>query len=237
MLLPETGFASWWVSDQKKQPSQRIGKGRVLLTISKAEGWDYFPKQCFLEQWNWGDFKLRVHAYSWRGLHNEELRMELGQKSSYRARVQAIVDGSQEDQQRSVSLILWLQLVWCLCAPRGLNPAKKTQEWSVCQVNLCFWNSSEVFLKNYFIYLFMRDTEGEAETQAEGEADRVWCGTRSQNPRIMTWAKVRCSITEPPRLPREWFIYFVLLLGCWQAEARIKVAQSYLGYIFQRFYT
>ena len=26
------------------------------------------------------------------------------------------------------------------------------------------------FLKKYFIYLFMRDTETEAETQAEGEA-------------------------------------------------------------------
>ena len=42
------------------------------------------------------------------------------------------------------------------------------------------------FLKDY-IYLFMRDREREAETQAEGEAGSVrgaQCGTRSQDSRI-----------------------------------------------------
>ena len=51
----------------------------------------------------------------------------------------------------------------------------------------------------------MRDTEREAETQAEGEAGSLWvawCGTWSQDPRIMTWAKGRCSTAEPPRCPR-----------------------------------
>ena len=39
------------------------------------------------------------------------------------------------------------------------------------------------------IYLFMRDTEREAETQAEGETGFLQgarCGTRSQDPGIMT---------------------------------------------------
>ena len=46
-----------------------------------------------------------------------------------------------------------------------------------------------------FIYLFMRDTEREAETQAEGEAGSMQgapCGTRSRDPWITTWAKGRC---------------------------------------------
>ena len=40
------------------------------------------------------------------------------------------------------------------------------------------------FFKKDFIYLFMRDTEKEAETQAEGEAGSLQearCETRSQN--------------------------------------------------------
>ena len=50
----------------------------------------------------------------------------------------------------------------------------------------------------------MRDTQREAETQAEGAAGslqeaqhRTW----SQDPRITPWAKDRCSTTEPPRHP------------------------------------
>ena len=46
--------------------------------------------------------------------------------------------------------------------------------------------SSFLFFKD-FIYVFMRDTEREAETQAEGEAGSLQgapCGTRSQDPGI-----------------------------------------------------
>ena len=60
------------------------------------------------------------------------------------------------------------------------------------------------FFKKCFIYLFMRDTEREAESQAEGEAGSLWgawCRTRSQDPRIMSWVKGKCSTTEPPRCP------------------------------------
>ena len=51
----------------------------------------------------------------------------------------------------------------------------------------------------------MRDTQGEAETQAEGEAGSMQgprCGTRSKDPGITTSAEGRCSTTEPPRHPR-----------------------------------
>ena len=42
------------------------------------------------------------------------------------------------------------------------------------------------FLKD-FIYVFMKDTEREAETQAEGDAGCLWgarCGAPSQDPGI-----------------------------------------------------
>ena len=51
----------------------------------------------------------------------------------------------------------------------------------------------------------MRDTGREAE----GEAGSLWgarCRTRSQDPGITTWAKGRCSTTEPPRCP-SLFLY------------------------------
>ena len=50
----------------------------------------------------------------------------------------------------------------------------------------------------------MRDTEREAETEAEKEAGSLWgapCRTGSQDPRIMPRAEGRCSTTEPPRHP------------------------------------
>ena len=58
------------------------------------------------------------------------------------------------------------------------------------------------FLKIF--YLFMRDTQREAETQTEGETGsprETRCRSRSQDPGITTWAKGRCSTTEPPRCP------------------------------------
>ena len=55
----------------------------------------------------------------------------------------------------------------------------------------------------------MRNTQREAETQAEGEAGFLWgaqCGTQSQDPKIMTGAKGRCSTTELPRCPAKEFL-------------------------------
>ena len=50
----------------------------------------------------------------------------------------------------------------------------------------------------------MRDTEREAETQAEGEAGSMpgtRCRTRFWDSRTAPWAKGRCQTTEPPRDP------------------------------------
>ena len=51
----------------------------------------------------------------------------------------------------------------------------------------------------------MRDTQREAETQAEGEAGSLWgarCGTQFQDPGITPEPKAdRCSTTEPLRHP------------------------------------
>ena len=61
-----------------------------------------------------------------------------------------------------------------------------------------------LFFKD-FIYLFIRDTERETETQAKGKAGSLqgaWCGTWPQDSGIMTWAKGRVSTTEPPRFPQ-----------------------------------
>ena len=56
------------------------------------------------------------------------------------------------------------------------------------------------FLKKDVIYLFMRDIQREAETQAEGEAGSLRgarCGTQSQDSRITPWAEGRHQNTEP----------------------------------------
>ena len=54
------------------------------------------------------------------------------------------------------------------------------------------------FLKD-FIYLFMRDTQRKAETQAEGEADSLQearCRTRSQDPRPEAKQMLNCRATQ-----------------------------------------
>ena len=54
-----------------------------------------------------------------------------------------------------------------------------------------------------FIYLVMRHTE-RGRDMGRGRNRLLTgncCGTWSQDSRIMTWAKGRCSTTEPPRCP------------------------------------
>ena len=51
----------------------------------------------------------------------------------------------------------------------------------------------------------MRDTQREAETQAEGEVGSMQgarCGTRPRDSRITPWAEGRRYTAEPPRCPR-----------------------------------
>ena len=57
--------------------------------------------------------------------------------------------------------------------------------------NRCATQGSQnlIFLKEDFIYLFMRDTHREVDTEAEGEAGSLrgaQCWTPSQDPRIVT---------------------------------------------------
>ena len=69
--------------------------------------------------------------------------------------------------------------------------------------------SLSLFLKD-IIYLFMRDTEREAETQAEeepGSLQGTSCRTGSQDPGVTPRAEGRCSTTEPPRRPTNCVIF------------------------------
>ena len=63
--------------------------------------------------------------------------------------------------------------------------------------------SPSFFFFKDFIYLFMRDAEGErqAETQAEGEAGSMQGarhGTRSWDPRVTPWAEGGTKPLSPP---------------------------------------
>ena len=84
----------------KTQPSQRSGEERInhskygeLLAVES------FPQQCLPEHLNCGSFKLRVRAYSCRGLSRGEFSIDSGQ----RLPEFKLVDWSHEDQKRSTS--------------------------------------------------------------------------------------------------------------------------------------
>ena len=67
---------------------------------------------------------------------------------------------------------------------------------------------SQTFKKRDFLYLFMRDREREKRGRDLGRGrsrlpcGEAQCGTPSQDPGIATWAKGRCSTTEPPGTSR-----------------------------------
>ena len=52
----------------------------LLLAVSKKNTRDLCQSSVSPEQQNWGSFKLRVHAYSRRGLSRGEFSIKLGQK-------------------------------------------------------------------------------------------------------------------------------------------------------------
>ena len=111
----------------------------------------------------------------------------------------------------------WHQLIQddCDC---NLGETREDLGWSLLGAFSAF-----LFLKKIlFIYLFMRDTQREAETQAEGEAGSLWgarCGTQSWYPGITPWAEGRHSTAEPPRRPK------VLVPGRF-LEPRLEFCQS-----------
>ena len=91
------------------------------------------------------------------------------------------------------------------------------------------------FLK---IYLFMheRHRKREAETQAEREAGSVqeaWCGTPSQDYRIMPWVEGRClnlwaTQWSPKIVCFHHFINCELLQTIQQAQSRITYSKSHI---------
>ena len=76
----------------------------------------------------------------------------------------------------------------------------------------------------------MRDTEKEAETQAEGEAGSLQgarCRTWIWDPGVTPWAQGRCQTAAPPRDP--WFFLFdgmVLGSGLWRPCLPSRVSQT-----------
>ena len=59
------------------------------------------------------------------------------------------------------------------------------------------------FVLRFYLFIHERRRERGRDT-AEGEAgslQKAWCGTQSQDPRIMPWTKGRRSTPEPPRYP------------------------------------
>ena len=76
----------------------------------------------------------------------------------------------------------------------------------------------------YLFYLFMRDRESEAETQAEGEAGPMQGaqrGTRPRVSRVTPWADGRRQTAEPPRDPPHAFLSVGLERCCFQAEDEV----------------
>ena len=114
----------------------------------------------------------------------------------------------------AVSSAFRLFLIFCLTLRKRLSLLVFSGFFFLCVFKslvastiLTIMNTSTIhcmiFFKD-FIYLFMRDTEREAETQAEGEAGSMqgtWCGTPSRDSGIMLWAEGRRSTAEPPRCP------------------------------------
>ena len=81
-----------------------------------------------------------------------------------------------------------------------------------------YWETVFIYFLKIFMYLFVIDRE--AETQAGGEAGfllAAQCGTWSQDPGITTWAKGRCSVTEPPRCPL-FFSLNILFIYSWETQ-------------------
>ena len=84
-------------------------------------------------------------------------------------------------------------------------------QYNVCALPLLLIDKILFIFKKYFIYLFMRDTAREREERQRhrqreaGSMQGAPCGTRSPDPGITPWAKVRCSTAEPPRHPPTHF--------------------------------
>ena len=105
----------------------------------------------------------------------------------------------------------WYDLQCCAGPRTGFAPSilqqdkEHTYEWvRGCHHNLGLLPTILSLSFKDYIYLFIHERLREVETQAEGEPgslQEAWCRTRSQDPRVTTWAKGGCSTAEPPRNP------------------------------------
>ena len=82
---------------KKTQGSQRLGEGRIYYSQQVWRTLGIFLKAVYRQQ-KWGNVKVTVHAYSWRGLRRGEFSIESRQRLTV---VQALVDWSHEGQERS----------------------------------------------------------------------------------------------------------------------------------------
>ena len=63
-----TGFTSWWMLNQKTQPSQRLREGRTYYYLKQVQTPWIFPKTVSPEQQNWRRFKLSFNMPFPKGL-------------------------------------------------------------------------------------------------------------------------------------------------------------------------
>ena len=127
------------------KPKTGRRKGSLLAQVRRTLR--IFLKAGSPQEQNWGNFKLRVHAYSWRdkgvcifmvGLKQREILHGLRAKVD---RVQALVDWSNEGQQRSASSLLRPQWIRWLSTQWDLDPVKLLK--NVFQANLYLQNRTE----------------------------------------------------------------------------------------------
>ena len=113
-----------------------------FITCSEyREHWESFPKRYLPKQQHQGNFKQRVHTYSWRGL-NRGIQHRIGTED---IRIQRLGDWSYVGQKRSTSSSLRFQLI-LLLSPQGggvwvgggLNFTKQLKQ--MLQANIYHWN-------------------------------------------------------------------------------------------------
>ena len=82
LLLPPNWVCLLVGVKLKDTTKPNIGRRMALPLAASKEKTGVFPKAVSPQQQNWGSFKLRVHAYSWRGLSRGEFSIELGPSST-----------------------------------------------------------------------------------------------------------------------------------------------------------
>ena len=82
-----------------------------------------------------------------------------------------------------------------------LEKLKFGQSFTASKWRLSYSDREPFYSKTLFILkiLFIYSWETQRGRDIAGSPQEAWCGTRSQNPEITSWAEGRCSTAEPPR--------------------------------------